>query len=58
MFSNCIERLGHIKKTKQKKNNNNSKQTKKNQGKNKQINNGNNSTHQEPLSEEWIGRRS
>ena len=51
MFSTCIERLGH-KKTK------NNKQTKKNQGKNKQIKNGNNSTHHEPLSEEWIGRRS
>ena len=53
MFSNCIERLGH-KKTQ----NNNNKQIKKNQGKNKQIKNGNNSTHHEPLSEEWIGRRS
>ena len=52
MFSNCIERLGH------KKNNNNNKQTEKNQGKNKQIKNGNNSTHHELLSEEWVGRRS
>ena len=43
-----------IKKT----NNNNNKQTKKNQGKYKQIKNGNNSTHHEPLSEEWIGRKS
>ena len=51
MFSTCIERLGH-KKTK------NNKQTKKNQGKNKQIKNGNNSTYHEPLSEEWVGRRS
>ena len=51
MFPNCIERLGHQKReTKQ--------QTKKNQGKNKQIKNGNNSTHHEPLSEEWIGRGS
>ena len=50
MFSNCIERLGHKKKQQQ--------QTKKNQGKNKQIKNWNNSTHHEPLSEEWIGRRS
>ena len=48
MFSNSIERLGHKKtknktKTKQK-----NKQTKKNLGKNKQIKNGNNSTHHEP----------
>ena len=34
------------------------KQTKKNQGKNNQIKNGNNSTYHEPLSNEWIGRRS
>ena len=53
MFPNCIDRLGH-----QKEKQNNNKQTKKNQGKNKQIKNGNNSTHHEPLSEEWIGRRS
>ena len=53
MFSNCIERLGH-KKTPTTTTN---KQTK-NQGKNKQTKNGNNSTHHEPLSEEWIGRRS
>ena len=32
-------------------------QTKKNQEKN-QLKNGNNSTYHEPLSEEWIGRRS
>ena len=51
MFSNCIERLGHKKKQQQ-------QQTKKNQGKNKQIKNWNNSTYHEPLSEEWIGRRS
>ena len=52
MFPNCIDRLGHQKReTKQ-------QQTKKNQGKNKQIKNGNNSTYHEPLSEEWIGRRS
>ena len=37
---------------------NNNKQTKKNEGKNKQIKNGNNSSSHEPLSEEWIGRRS
>ena len=49
MFSNCIERLGHKKKQ---------KKQKQNQGKNKQIKNGNNSTSHEPLSEEWIGRRS
>ena len=36
----------------------NNKQTKKSQGKNKQIKNGNNSTYHEPLSEEWIGGRS
>ena len=36
----------------------NSKQTKMNQGKNKQIKNGNNSTYHEPLSKEWIGKRS
>ena len=58
MFSNRIKRLGHQKTNKQTTNNNNNKQTKKNQGKNKQIKNGNNSTHHEPLSEEWIGRRS
>ena len=51
MFPNCIDRLGHQKReTKQ--------QIKKNQGKNKQIKNGNNSTYDEPLSEEWIRRRS
>ena len=55
MFSNCIERLVH-KKTQQRQQTN--KQTKKNQRKNKKIKNGNNSTHHEPLSEEWIGRRS
>ena len=43
-----------VKKEKQ----NNNKQTKKNQGKNKQIKSGNNSTYHEPLSEEWIERRS
>ena len=48
MFSNCIQHLGHKKNQQQ-------QQTKKNQGKNKQIKNGNNSTHHEPLSEEWIG---
>ena len=37
---------------------NNNKQTKKNQEKNKQIKNGNNSTHHKPLFQEWIGRRS
>ena len=37
---------------------NNNKQTKKNEGKNKQIKNGNNSIYHELLSEEWIGRRS
>ena len=42
-----------VKKEKQ----NNSKQTKKNQGKNKQIDNENNSIYHETLSEEWIGRR-
>ena len=54
MFSNCIERLGHRnnKKAKTKQ-----QQTNKNHGKNKQIKNGNNSTHHEPLSEEWVGRR-
>ena len=64
IFSNCIERLGHKKqkqKQKQKRNKtkqSNNKQTKNNQGKNKQIKNGNNSALHEPLSEEWIGRRS
>ena len=57
MFPNCIERLGH-KKNKKAKTKQNNKQKKKNQGKNKQIKNGNNSTPREPLSEEWIGRRS
>ena len=41
MFANCIERLGHKKTKKPQKtpnnNNNNNKQTKKNQGKYKQI---------------------
>ena len=42
MFANCIERLGHKKtkkpqKTPNNNNNNNNKQTKKNQGKYKQI---------------------
>ena len=60
MFSNCIERIGIKKKTKKKTKikQNNNKQTKKNQGKNKQIKNGNNSIRHEPLSKEWIGRRS
>ena len=53
------QKLLVIKKKKEKKpNNNNNKQTKENQGKNKQIKNGNNSSYHEPLSEEWIGRRS
>ena len=56
MFPNCIDSLGHQKRqTKQQQTNT---QTKKNQGKNKQIKNGNNSTFHEPLYEEWIGRRS
>ena len=50
MFSNRIERLGHKKIT-----HHQQQQTKKNQGKNKQTKNGNNSTHHEPLSEEWMG---
>ena len=54
MLHNCIDRLGRQKREKQ----NNNKKTKKNQGKNKQIKNGNNCTYHEPLSEEWIGRRS
>ena len=53
MFSNCIKRLSHKKKQPP----TTTTQTKKNQGKNKQIKNGNNSTYHEPLSEEWIGRR-
>ena len=64
MISDCIERLGHKKqktktrtKTKQNKKSNN-KKAKKNQGKNKQIKNGNNGTHHELLSEEWVGGRS
>ena len=54
MFPNCIDRFGRqkretkVQQTKQRK-------TKE---KNKQIKNGNNSTYHEPLSEEWIGRRS
>ena len=52
MFPNCIDRLNRQKReTKQ-------QQTRKSPGKNKQIKNGNNSTYYEPLSEEWIGRRS
>ena len=56
MVSNCIERLGHKKKKTTTTTNN--KQKEQNQEKNKQIKNGNNSTHYKPLSEEWIGRRS
>ena len=52
MFPICIERLGHQKRETEQ------EQTKKNQGKKKQIKNGNNSTYHEPLSKEWIGRRS
>ena len=52
------QRVLVIKKNVKKSNNNNKKKTKENQGKNKQIKNGNNSTQHEPLSEEWIGRRS
>ena len=44
MFPNCIGRLDR-----QKEEQNNNKQTKKNQGKNKEIKNGNNSTYHEPL---------
>ena len=51
MFLNCIEGLGHQKRE-------TNQQEKKKQGKNKQIKNANNSTHHEPLSEEWIGRKS
>ena len=63
MLSDCIDRLGHKKKQKQKQKQSKTKQSnnkrrKKNQGKNKQIKNGNNSIPHEPLSEEWIGRRS
>ena len=43
MFPNCVDRFGC-----QKKKQNNNKQTKKNQGKNKQIKNWNNSTYHEP----------
>ena len=58
MLSNCIERLGH-KKTKKNKNKTKQQQTNKEKPrKNKQIKNGNNSTYHEPLSEEWVGRRS
>ena len=53
MFLNCIDRLGHQKReTKQQQTN------KEKPRKNKQIKNGNNSTYHEPLSEEWIGKRS
>ena len=53
MFPNCIDRFGCQKReTKVQQTN------RKNQGKNKQIKNGNNGTYHEPLSEEWIGRRS
>ena len=51
MFLNWIEGLGYQKRE-------TNQQEKKKQGKSKQIKNGNNSTHHEPLSEEWIGRRS
>ena len=43
MFPNCVDRFGC-----QKKKQNNNKQAKKNQGKNKQIKNWNNSTYHEP----------
>ena len=54
MFPSCIDRLGRQKKEKE----NDKKQTKKNKGKNEQIKNRNNSTYHEPLSKEFIGRRS
>ena len=52
MFPNCTDCFG-CQKNKQ----NNKEQTKKKQGK-KYIKTGNNSTYHEPLSEEYIGRRS
>ena len=53
MFPNYIEHLGHHKNII--KTTNKERKTKE---KIKKIKNGNNSTHHEPLSEEWIGRRS
>ena len=53
MFPNCIDRFGR-KKEKQRYN----KQTNKEKSRKKKKKNGNNSTYHEPLSEEWIGRRS
>ena len=53
MFPNCIDHLGRRKtETKQQ------QAIKGNQGKYKQIKNGNNSIYHDSLSEEWIGRRS
>ena len=51
MFLNCIDRFGR---QNEKQNNNKQRKTKEN----KQIKNGNNGTHHEPLSKERIGRRS
>ena len=51
MFPSCIDRFGR------KKRETKVQQTNK-QRKTKEKKNGNNSTYHEPLSEEWIGRRS
>ena len=60
MFPNCIDRFGRqekkIKKNKTKKNTHT--HNKKNKEKPKKKKNENNSTYHEPLSEEWIARRS
>ena len=53
MFPKCIDRL-----VLQKRETKQQQKIKKNQGRNKQTKKGNNSTYHEPLSEEWIGRRS
>ena len=51
MFPNCIDRCGRKKRETQVQQTN--KETPR-----KKMKNGNNSTYHEPLSEEWIGRRS
>ena len=57
MFPNCIDRFGRQtnKKNKIKTKTHNKK---KEERKTKKKLNGNNSTYHEPLSEEWIGRKS
>ena len=57
MFPNCIDRFGR-KKRETKVQQTNKQTNKQRKTKEKKKKNGNNSTYHEPLSEEWIGRRS